>query len=159
MDKGKEARRLIREFDTKLLAAREYDGWLYQMPCYFLELLFIMISFVGEEAFMLWFGIMGYAFSISLELRGYLKFQGQSVYELLSYYPVRKKDIFWVRLGYLKDKLLKRFLLLYVIQLPWIIYYGDVTKNNIVIPLWLMLVAFLFCILEMLPGIRMGEEK
>lgn len=110
--KEKEVRELIREFDKKLLEAREYDSWLYKVPLYFYELISIMLSFTSDMDIMFWVGMMNYAFSISFEMRSYLKFQGQSVYELLSYYPVTKRDIFLVRLGYLKDKMIKRLVFL-----------------------------------------------
>lgn len=158
-NKGKEARLLVQEFDTRLLEAREYDSWLYKVPFYFLEIMFIMISFISDTEVMFWVGNVGYAFSICLEMGSYLKFQGQSVYGLLAYYPVKKQDIFCVRLGYLKDKLIKRLIFLYLIQVPWMIYHRGVTENNIMIPITLVFTALLCGIVEILPGLRKGEEK
>lgn len=157
--KEKEVRELIREFDKKLLEAREYDSWLYKVPLYFYELISITLSFTSDMDIMFWVGMMNYAFSISFEMRSYLKFQGQSVYELLSYYPVTKRDIFLVRLGYLKDKMIKRLVFLYLIQLPWMVYHRGVTENNIVIPIALVFTALLCGIVEILPGMRKGEER
>lgn len=158
-NKGKEARLLVQEFDTRLLEAREYDSWLYKVPFYFLEIMFLMISFISDTEVMFWVGNVGYAFSICLEMGSYLKFQGQSVYGLLAYYPVKKQDIFCVRLGYLKDKLIKRLIFLYLIQVPWMIYHRGVTENNIMIPIALVFTALLCGIVEILPGLRKGEEK
>ncbi len=158
-NKGKEARLLVQEFDTRLLEAREYDSWLYKVPFYFLEIMFLMISFISDTEVMFWVGNVGYAFSICLEMGSYLKFQGQSVYGLLAYYPVKKQDIFCVRLGYLKDKLIKRLIFLYLIQVPWMIYHRGVTENNIMIPITLVFTALLCGIVEILPGLRKGEEK
>lgn len=158
-NKGKEARLLVQEFDTRLLEAREYDSWLYKVPFYFLEIMFLMISFISDTEVMFWVGNVGYAFSICLEMGSYLKFQGQSVYGLLAFYPVKKQDIFCVRLGYLRDKLIKRLIFLCLIQVPWMIYHRGVTENNIMIPIALVFTALLCGIVEILPGLRKGEEK
>lgn len=163
MDKinGREARDLVREFDQCLLAAREYDAWLYKVPFWFLEGMFIMSGMLGMEDgdYTFWFIIGMYALILSWELGSYLKFQGQSVYELLAYYPVTRKDIFLVRLGYLKDKLIRRLVILYLLQIPFLVHQRSVTVNNIMFPLIFTAAALVFCGLDMLPAWRNGKRK
>ncbi len=48
-------------------------------------------------------------------------FQEQSIYLLLAYYPVTQKDIFLVRLEYLKNMLLIRLCLWIGLQIPFVI--------------------------------------
>lgn len=145
---GKEARALVREFDKKLLAARDYDSWVYKAPFCFMEIVYVLLAFISDKKIMFCVAILGYAYSIIMEMREYLKFQGQSVYKVLYYYPVKKWDILCVRCGYLKDKLIKRFLLLYFIQIPWIFYQKGVTQDNIMIPIVLVLTALFFGVMD-----------
>ena len=106
---------------------------------------------------MFYISIIEYGLILSWEFGKYLKFQGQSVYELLAYYPVAKKDIFLVRLGYLKDKLIHRLVVLYLLQLPLILHQRAVTESNIQFPLIYTATAFVFCGLNMLPVWRSGK--
>lgn len=145
--KEKEARNLVREFDKRLLEAREYDRWLYRVPFWILEGMFILLGslLMEDKDYMFWWIGFAYAFMISLELGSYRKFQGQSVYELLAYYPVTKKDICLVRLDYLKDKLIRRLVILYLMQIPFIAYQKAITLNNIEFPLVFTAIPLVLC--------------
>lgn len=163
MDKrnGEKARNLVREFDRRLLAAREYDPWLYKVLFWFLEGIFLMVGIIGmqDEDYTFWFSMGGYAWILTLEFGNYLRFQGQSVYELLAFYPVTKKDIFLVRLGYLKDKLIRRLIILYLLQIPLIVYQRGVKESNIKFPLIFMAAALVLCGLDMLSMGRNRKHK
>lgn len=102
---------LVREFDVRLLGAREYDA----------------------------------------ELSGSIKFQGQSVYELLAYDPVKKRDIYLVRLEYLKNKLIKRLGVLYFIQGLFLWHQGIFTLERIVFPLYFVAFAAVNCGFDRIP--------
>lgn len=155
-ENGRQARDLVRAFDQRLLAAREYDAWLYTVPYWFLEGMALMLGICGmqDNDDTLYISIIEYGVILSWEFGKYLKFQGQSVYELLAYYPVVKKDIFLVRLGYLKDKLIRRLVVLYLLQIPFILHQRAVTESNIQFPLIYTATALVFCGLDMLPAWR-----
>lgn len=162
MEKEKQARNQMREFDSRLLAARDYDAWLYRVPFWILEGMFMLLgSFMIEDRdYLFWWLGFAYAFCLSLELRSYQKFQDQSVYELLLYYPITKKDICLVRLGYLKDKLLRRLVVLYLMQIPFIAYQKTIPLLHILFPLLYTGIALLCCGLDILWAILgMNENK
>lgn len=145
---------LVREFDVRLLEAREYDAWMYQVPFWFMEggaLLLGILSWNDKDYGMGLICMTMFALAIDFELSGYIKFQGQSVYELLAYYPVKKRDIYLVRLGYLKNKLIKRLGVLYFVQGLFLWHQGIITLERIVFPLYFVAFAAVTCGIDMIP--------
>ena len=82
------------------------------------------------------------------------------MYELLLYYPITKKDICLVRLGYLKDKLLRRLVVLYLMQIPFIAYQKTIPLLHMLLPLLYTGIALLCCGLDILWAVLgMNENR
>lgn len=118
-EQEKAARKMIRKFDKKLLAAREYDSWIYKLPLLGLEGFCLLISLWAvweKDDILLYLLAFGNGECIRWQLMGYMQFQGQSVYKLLRYCPVTRKDILGVRLGYLRNMMLRRAIIWSFVQ-------------------------------------------
>lgn len=152
----------IREFDKKLLQKREYDWWFYQVPLWAIEgaALLFWLCVQGEWGMEKFVATMFYAGCVSIQLKSYMtvyqKGEGISVYELLSFFPVNEKDIFKVRLQYVKEKMWKRFVILVLCQLAIIFYHGEVQVENIVNPIYMIVVTTAVCVGTVAPW---GEKK
>lgn len=148
------ARKMIREFDKRLLAAREYDGWIYKVPFLLLEGMCLILGLCavgGKDEIMLYWSGAGCGGCIYLQMRSYVQYQRQSVYQLLSYCPVTRKDIFLVRLEYLKNMMIHRLCLWIGLQVPFVVYQKELHWENLEMVLVFFGISLLYNFLLLLP--------
>lgn len=137
----KKAMDRVREFDRKVRQDREYAEWFYKVPMWFAEgMALFMICFVQSENIkMIFIWMMCYGSFVCTDLNMYAgmyeKGKNISVYELLEYFPVSKKDIFRVRLGYLINKMKKHIWVMYLFQVIYIVGEKKIGVENFLIPL------------------------
>lgn len=156
----KRAMEQVREFDKKLLQIREYEWWFYQIPMWVIEgaafLFFVCVQ--GEWGIQKYAATIFYAWCVSMQLKPYItvyqKGERISVYELLSFFPVNEKDIFKVRLQYVKEKLWKRFVILLLWQVIMIFYHGEVQVENIINPILMIVVTASVCAGTVAPWVK-----
>lgn len=160
----KNSREIIKAFDKELLKGMEYPAVLYKLPAYFLEMLLPLISLFGEPLKEVFVFIFLYIWGISFYVVPYVsiweKQKQVSIYEVLKYLPVDEWDIFKVRIEYIAKLLLKRLLIMLVLQIPVIIYTGRIVRENIInslVTVGVAAVVLILCVLPSMNKYRFGK--
>ena len=75
-----------------------------------------------------------------------------TVYDYLKYVPIALKDIFYTRVQYLLRFIVRRLILLYLIQGIWFVVRKHIAWKVTVIPVCYMFFVFLVILLEIKPN-------
>ncbi|MCI8407762.1 MAG: hypothetical protein HFJ09_00595 [Lachnospiraceae bacterium] len=165
-DKQRTGMDRVREFDEKLLSMNSDKVLIRRIVAYFFEFLIciMFVAFCDESSWqtMHWVIAIYYSFAIKIHLDVYMTIYENdlvigeerhsiSIYQLLKKFPVNPRDIFKVRLFYLWKMLYKRLIILYILQLPFIVYHNKLKVVNIVYPVFVIVMAAIVCMFLIRP--------
>ena len=153
----KKAMEKVREFDKKVRQDREYSEGFYKFSMLFCQLMGLFMIWFGQSTnskqIFIW--MISYVSFVCTDLNmyagAYEKGKKICVYELLEYLPVNKMDIFRVRLGYLKNKMKKHFLVMLLFQVFIIVEEKKIGVENFLIPLLTVVVTIAVGAMSMYP--------
>lgn len=149
----------VREFDKKWMKMESNTILMRRMGAYFFEFLasIMVVVLCDENSWQIMHLTMAcfYLFAIGMHMGIYMtiyeEMQSISIYQLLKNFPVSPGDIFKVRLSYLWKILYKRLIILYVLQLPFVVWHKGVTVIHIVYPAFVIAAAGVYCIFSIMP--------